>query len=192
MASPAIFNVLKILIILPIAKDRSKHLWITVSINIFLAGRRATDPKTIIFGINPHRKMKKFFSTAYSEGAFNIATLTLRLTFGLLLLIVHGLGKITHFSNLEYSFFDLFHIGHRISLILCIFAEVFCSVLVVLGLFTRFAALALVINFGVATFIALKGQPLTGHESAATYLAAFFTLLLVGPGRISVDSAMGK
>jgi hypothetical protein len=29
--------VLKILIILPIAKDRSKHLWITASINIFLA-----------------------------------------------------------------------------------------------------------------------------------------------------------
>jgi len=32
----AIFNVLKILIILPLAKDRSKHLWITASINIFL------------------------------------------------------------------------------------------------------------------------------------------------------------
>jgi|HubBroStandDraft_2_1064218.scaffolds.fasta_scaffold203185_1 putative oxidoreductase len=136
--------------------------------------------------------MKKFFSTAYSEGAFNIATLALRLTFGLLLLIDHGLGKITHFSNLEYSFFDLLHIGHRWSLVLCIFAEVFCSVLVVLGLFTRFAALALVINFGVATFIALKGQPLIGHESAATYLAAFVAILLVGPGRISVDSAMGK
>jgi uncharacterized membrane protein YphA (DoxX/SURF4 family) len=35
-------------------------------------------------------------------------------------------------------------------------------------------------------------MPLAGHESAATYLAAFFALLLVGPGRISVDSAMGK
>jgi putative oxidoreductase len=147
---------------------------------------------TIILAEIHIEKMKKFFSTAYSEGAFNIATLALRLTFGLLLLIDHGLGKITHFSNLEYSFFDLFHIGHRWSLVLCIFAEVFCSVLVVLGLFTRFAALALVINFGVATLIALKGQPLAGHESAATYLAVFFSILLVGPGRISVDSAMGK
>lgn len=136
--------------------------------------------------------MKKFFSTGYSDGAFNVATLALRLTFGLLLLIDHGLGKITHFSSLEYNFFDLFHIGHRISLILCIFAEVFCSVLVTLGLFTRFAALALVINFGVATLLALKGQSLAGHEAAATYLAAFFSILMVGPGRISVDSAMGK
>src|ERR1700761_7635889 len=136
--------------------------------------------------------MKKFFSTGYSEGAFNIGALILRLTFGLLLLIDHGIGKITHFSNMEYSFFDFFHIGHRWSLVLCIFAEVFCSVMLVLGLFTRFAALALIINFGVATFIALKGQPLAGHEAAATYLAAFFSILLIGPGRISVDSAMGK
>jgi len=136
--------------------------------------------------------MKKFFSTAYSEGAFNIATLALRLTFGLLLLIDHGLSKITHFSSLEYSFFDLFHVGHRISLILCIFAEVFCSVLAVLGLFTRFAALALVINMSVASFMALKGQPIAAHELAFFYLAAFFSILLVGPGRISVDSAMGK
>jgi hypothetical protein len=37
----AIFNVLKILIILPIAKDRSKHLWITASINIFLTAGTA-------------------------------------------------------------------------------------------------------------------------------------------------------
>jgi putative oxidoreductase len=184
--------VLKILIILPLAKDRSKHLWITASINIFLADGSTTDPKTIIFGINPHLKMKKFFSTAYSEGAFNIATMALRLTFGLMLLIDHGLDKITHFSNYEYGFFDLFHIGHRISLILCIFAEVFCSVLVVLGLFTRFAALVLVINMSVASFMALKGKPLSAHELAFFYLAAFFSILLVGPGRISVDGAMGK
>jgi hypothetical protein len=37
----AIFNVLKILIILPLAKDRSKHLWITASINIFLTAGTA-------------------------------------------------------------------------------------------------------------------------------------------------------
>ena len=136
--------------------------------------------------------MKKFLSTTYSEGAFNIAALALRVIFGGLLLIDHGLGKITHFSNLEYSFFDFLHIGHRWSLVLCIFAEVFCSGLLVLGLFTRLAALALVLNFSVATFIALKGQSLAGHESALTYLAVFFSLLLVGPGRISADSAMGK
>lgn len=136
--------------------------------------------------------MKKFFSTQYSEGAFNLATLALRLVFGLQLLIDHGLDKITHFSNYEYKFYDFMHIGHRWSLVLCIFAEVFCAGLLALGLFARFAALVLVINFAVAGFMALKGQAFAVHEAAFNYLAAFFALLLAGPGRFSIDGAMGK
>jgi len=136
--------------------------------------------------------MKKFFSTQYSAGAFNIAVLALRLTFGLFLLLIHGMDKITHFSKYEYTFLNFLQIGHRWSLVLCIFAEVFCAGLVVLGLFTRFAALVLVINFSVASFIALKGQSLEVHQVAICYLTAFFALLLTGPGRFSVDGAMGK
>ena len=56
------------------------------------------------------------------------------ITFGLLLFINHGLDKIRHFGNLEYSFPDPFHIGHRWSLVLVVFAEVFCSLLLVLAL----------------------------------------------------------
>ncbi|HLI93603.1 MAG TPA: DoxX family protein [Puia sp.] len=136
--------------------------------------------------------MNRFFSTQYSEGSFNLAVLIIRLVFGLQLLFDHGLGKITHFSSLEYSFFDFLNIGHRWSLVLCIFAEVFCAGMVAIGLFARFAALVLVINFCVASFMALKGQPLAGHEAAFGYLACFFALLLTGPGRFSVDGAMGK
>jgi hypothetical protein len=48
---PGVVNVLKVKIILPIAKDRSKHLWITARINIFLqVGPQ--DPKNFIFGSN--------------------------------------------------------------------------------------------------------------------------------------------
>lgn len=134
----------------------------------------------------------KFFSTQYSAGAFNIGALVLRLAFGLLLLIIHGLDKITHFSKYEYTFYNFLHIGHRWSLVLCIFAEVFCSALVVLGLFTRFAALVLVINFSVVLFLVIKGQPLETQQTAITYLTAFFALLLMGPGKYSVDGVMGK
>jgi putative oxidoreductase len=135
--------------------------------------------------------MKKFFSTQCSDGAFNLGVFVLRL-FGLLLLLDHGLGKIVHFSNLEYSFYDFLNIGHRWSLILCIFAEVVCAGLLTLGLFTRFAALILVVNFSVASFMALKGQPLEHRESALVFLIAFVALLLTGPGKYSVDGAMGK
>jgi putative oxidoreductase len=134
----------------------------------------------------------KFFSTQCSDGAFNLGALVLRVAFGLLLLIDHGLGKITHFSNYEYNFFNFLNIGHRWSLVLCIFAEVVCAGLLTLGLFTRLAALVLVINFGVASFMAMKGQPLDHRELPLLFLAAFITLLLTGPGKYSVDGAMGK
>jgi putative oxidoreductase len=134
----------------------------------------------------------KFFSTQCSDGAFNLSALILRVAFGLLLLINHGLDKITHFSRYEYTFFNFLNIGHRWSLLLCIFAEVVCAGLLALGLFTRLAALVLVINFGVASFMAMKGQPLDHRELPLVYLAAFCAVLLSGPGKYSVDGAMGK
>ena len=136
--------------------------------------------------------MKKFLSTQYSENAFNMASLALRLVFGLLLCINHGFEKMLHFGKFEYIFFDPFHIGHRWSLVLAIFAEVFCALMLVLGLFTRAAALVLVIEMAVAAFLFHKGTSLSVHEPALTYLAAFFAVLMVGPGRISVDGMMGK
>ena len=140
--------------------------------------------------------MKKFFSTSYSEGAFNIAVLALRVAFGLIVCFYYGLDKLKNFGHLQYVFPDPVHLGHRLSLALVIFAELLCSLLLVLGLFTRFAALFLVISMGVAEFFAHHGrvQFMNGapHEQAYLYLVAFFAILLVGPGRISVDGAMGK
>ena len=140
--------------------------------------------------------MKKFFSTSYSEGAFNVAVLALRMAFGLIVCFYYGLDKLKNFGHLQYVFPDPVHLGHRLSLALVIFAELLCSLLLVLGLFTRFAALFLVISMGVAEFFAhhgrvafMNGAP---HEQAYLYLVAFFAILLVGPGRISVDGAMGK
>lgn len=140
--------------------------------------------------------MKKFFSTAYGDTAFNVAILALRVVFGLILCFYYGLDKLKNFGHLEYVFPDPFHIGHRISLALVIFAELLCSLLVALGLFTRFAALIAVISMGVAEFWAHRGHVamVNGmvHEQAYLYLVVFFAILLVGPGRISVDGAMGK
>jgi len=140
--------------------------------------------------------MKKFFSTAYSQSAFNVATLAIRIVFGFMLLYCHGLDKLKNFSHLQTVFPDPLHIGHRISFFLAVFAEFLCSILVALGFLTRFAALVLVIEFCVAGFLVHKGHipSMNGNwnEQVWLYLAAFFSILMVGPGRISVDGAMGK
>jgi putative oxidoreductase len=132
--------------------------------------------------------MSRFTSTNYSEGAFNVASLLVRLVFGIILLVHHGIPKLMAFGNLQYKFPDPFHIGSRWSLCMAIFAEVFCSVLVILGFLTRIALVPLVILLGVAlVMIHHLHAPLADTELAWVYFAAFFALLLVGPGRISVD-----
>lgn len=136
--------------------------------------------------------MKRLLSTAYSQTAFNLAALALRLTFGLIICIFYGFDKLMNFHNLQLVFPDPLHIGHRWSLVLVIFAEALCGLLLALGLFTRIAALTLVISFGVAAFLVHKGHISAGHESVYLYLTAFFSILMVGPGRISVDGMMGK
>jgi putative oxidoreductase len=136
--------------------------------------------------------MRKLLSTAYSDGAFNFALLVQRVASGLLLLIGHGLPKISNFSELSGSFYDPFRIGHRNSLVLVILAELFCSMLLVLGLFTRIVAFIIVFNLSVAVFIYHQGQPLKNYELGAIYLVNIFTVMIIGPGRISVDGMMGK
>jgi putative oxidoreductase len=136
--------------------------------------------------------MRKFLSTAYSDGAFNFALLVQRVATGLLLLIGHGLPKISGFHELAGSFYDPLRIGHRLSLILVILAELFCSMFIILGLFTRIAALIIVINLSVAVFIHDHGMPLKNVELGALFLTSVFTILILGPGRVSVDGMMSK
>jgi len=136
--------------------------------------------------------MRKILSTAYTDGAFNFALLVQRVATGLLLLIGHGLPKISEFSKLSTSFPDPLRIGHRNSLILVILAELFCSMFLVLGLFTRIAAFIILINLSVAVFIYQHGQPLKNFELGAVFLTSIFTIMIVGPGRVSVDGMMGK
>lgn len=136
--------------------------------------------------------MKRLLSTACSEVSFNVAVLVMRATFGVLLLMNHGIDKLKHFAQLQGHFANPIHLGSTPSLMLALFAEVFCTVFLILGLFTRLMAIPVVINFLVIVFIVNKGYQSAGHEMAALYLAGFFSILLMGPGKYSIDGAMGK
>jgi putative oxidoreductase len=120
----------------------------------------------------------------------DIALLFLRLWLGLTMLFNHGLGKLTDFSAKAPDFPTVFGIGGTASLGLAVFAEVFCSALLVFGLVTRFAALNLCITMLVA-FAKVHNLALSGERSgelAFIYLAGFFALLIAGPGRYSSDA----
>lgn len=78
--------------------------------------------------------------------------------------------------------------GSEFSLILAIFAEVFCGIFIILGLFTRFAVLPLIITMLVVVFGANAGKTFPESELALLYLSIFLLLLFCGPGKVSVDN----
>jgi putative oxidoreductase len=135
--------------------------------------------------------MKRLLSIRYTETGFNLSILVLRISFGLLMIVQHGFPKLMKFAQLYPTFYDPLGIGGKWSLVLVIFAEIFCSLFLIMGLFTRIALLPLCITMLFAIFGANKGN-FAGAELAILYGTAFFTLLLCGPGRISVDGMMKK
>lgn len=136
--------------------------------------------------------MKRLFSTRTSDGAFSFATFVLRLGVGAIMLVSHGLDKLMHFSQKAATFADPFGIGSTASLSMTIFAEFFCSVFIILGLFTRLAAIPLIINMSVALFMAHKGDFFGQGELAALFLICYIVILFLGPGRISLDRFLVK
>lgn len=121
--------------------------------------------------------------------AFDLTTLALRLAGGLLLL--HGIPKLLNFGERINSFGDPLGIGSTASLALCVFAEFFCTALVVLGLFTRYALVPIIINMAVIVFIVHGAEPLKERELPIIFLLIFTALFFSGPGKYSVDGLRG-
>jgi putative oxidoreductase len=136
--------------------------------------------------------MKKFFSINYSSGAFNFSMLLLRVFFGGLMIINHGMPKIMQFASLQAKFYNFLGMGSKASLLLTLFAEIFCSLFVAIGLFTRLTVIPLIIMFFVIIFMVNPNGSLADNEMAILFLIAFLTILLCGPGRISVDGLMKR
>jgi putative oxidoreductase len=135
--------------------------------------------------------MSRFLSTKYSVGAFNFGMLVLRVFTGLLL-SAHGYSKLVQFGSLKYKFMNFMHLGSTTTLVLVIFAEFCCSIFLILGLFTRFACIPIIVAMSVVVFVASHGQIFDHGERGMMFLAATITILFCGPGKISVDGMIRK
>lgn len=70
--------------------------------------------------------------------------------------------------------------------------ELIGGIMLAAGLATRPVALAMVINFSVAGFMAHAADPYARKELAFMFLAASVMFLLVGAGRFSIDRLLKK
>jgi putative oxidoreductase len=107
-------------------------------------------------------------TTALLLGYSDISVLLLRLAAGGMM-ITHGLQKMMNYSAMADSFPNPIGIGSNFSFLLIMLTESVGSLFVILGLFTRLAATALVFGMGVAAFIAHAPFTLAGSELPLLY-----------------------
>ncbi|HSL17849.1 MAG TPA: DoxX family protein [Methylomirabilota bacterium] len=117
----------------------------------------------------------------------DIGLLILRLGVGSFMLVAHGWGKLANFGELTTTFPDPIGLGPTVSLVLAVFAEAVCALLVVLGLGTRFAAVPLLVTMLVAAFVVHADDPWSKQEFALLYAIPFLTLIFTGGGRFALE-----
>ncbi|TXE10343.1 DoxX family protein [Gelidibacter salicanalis] len=128
---------------------------------------------------------------AYSN-PINIVLLILRLSVGVLML-THGWGKfVTLFGAAPIQFADPLGVGAAASLSLTVFAEVLCSILLIIGLGSRLATIPLIITMFVAIFIIHESDGFGRQELPLLYATIYIAIALLGAGKYSVDYLITK
>jgi putative oxidoreductase len=137
----------------------------------------------------------------------SIGLLILRLGIGGYM-VTHGWGKVQMLRAGQAEMMqDPIGIGNVPTLVLLIFAEFVCALLVMIGLATRFAAAPIVIAMAVAAFVAHADDPWTmqtaaerffagemafpaAKQGALMFLIPFLALVFTSAGRFSIDAIL--
>lgn len=104
-----------------------------------------------------------------------------------LMLLTHGLPKFQKFISGNFEFGDPIGIGAAPSLFLAVLGEFICPILLIIGFKTRWVAIPSGITMIVAAFIVHAEDPFGTKEKALLYLVFFIAIILLGPGKFSVD-----
>jgi len=135
--------------------------------------------------------MRRIFSTSANNNSLHFWLLILRIAVACLML-THGWPKMEKLLAGNMQFGDPLGIGSKASFVLVVFAEAICSVLILIGLATRLATIPLIINMVVVIFIVHAQDPFGKKELPLLYLLIYITLLVLGPGKYSVDGMMSR
>ena len=124
--------------------------------------------------------------------------LLLRVGAGLILFLRHGWEKVSLLTLINPKFPDPLHIGHNTTWVLAMLSDGICSLLIILGVGTRWLSLYCFFNIFIAWalvhhFTFLGKSPGADHgELIALYLIAFAALMVAGPGRYSIDALVAE
>ncbi|MDE3740581.1 DoxX family protein [Maribacter polysaccharolyticus] len=103
------------------------------------------------------------------------------------MMLNHGLPKFQKLIGGNFEFGDPLGIGAAPSLFLTVIAEFICPILIIIGFKTRWMAVPVAFTMFVAAFIVHGADPFGTKEKAVLYLVFFVTIILLGPGKFSID-----
>ncbi len=102
-------------------------------------------------------------------------------------MIYHGLTKLLNYEQLRNAFPDPLGLASHVSLILILFAEIGCSILIIAGHLIRLATIPVIAGMIAAGFVVHARDPFSVRELSLLYLGLFMVLLITGAGSLSVD-----
>ena len=139
--------------------------------------------------------IKRYYIRTTGYSYTNLGRLFLRLFVGVMLM-QFGIRQIVNFDELAPAFPAVLGMGSEASLTAMVVIETVCSFFIMLGFCTRIMIVPPLVAFCVAEYYVLHDYVV---EAAYTlswtqqgylpimFLGIYFFLLLVGPGKISVD-----
>ena len=131
--------------------------------------------------------MKKILSVSKTSNAIDIGLLIARVMIAALML-THGIPKLQMLLSGEpVKFMSVLGMSPEFSLALTVFAEVICSIFLLVGFATRLAAIPLIITMLIAALLIHAADPIAVKEPALNYLLVYLMLLLAGSGKYSID-----
>jgi putative oxidoreductase len=142
--------------------------------------------------------MKQLFSSKPINKDFGL--LLIRLIIGLLMAF-YGYEKLINFETMASSDFWLKNVSFlgfssKVALGLTVFAELICSILLILGFFTRislfFLAFCMAWIFLVVFPMSIIDKGDNGYQfnDAFVYFMIYLGLLFTGPGKYSLDAKL--
>lgn len=132
--------------------------------------------------------MRRIFSINKASNVTDLGLLVARVGIAVLM-FTHGIPKLMLiFPGEPVQFPALMGMSAEFTLLLAVFAELICSVLLLIGIATRLAVIPLIITMLVAVLFIHVSDPFIVKEPALLYMLVYVVFLFTGSGKYSMDN----
>jgi putative oxidoreductase len=137
--------------------------------------------------------LNQLFRLNFAPVSVDAGLLVLRIAIGVCLFVEHGLFKIPLLFNPAAQFPDPLGLGVAFTVAFAFLSDGIGSILMLLGLATRFAAVIMIVNLVVAwgMVYGFQIEPANG-ELLALFIGGTIAVGLAGPGRYSIDALIRR